>query len=460
MKRRLLILMALVLLLVPVAGSVQAQDDEPIRIGIVTDLSGWLSIYGVEQVNGFKLGLLYEAGIDPADYASLDEALADVRVAGRSVEVLVRDYGSEDPLSDADNAANATRELIESEFADIIVGTPNSSAALQVQTLTSPDEYNAIFMAGPSAAPSITGESFNPNTFRVCRNSLQDAQSLATEVDRFGNSYVVLAVDTAFGRGTAAAFDFAFSAAELEKAGDNILVPSDTVDFTPYLQQVLDSDADMVVQVWAGGGGITLAQQTVELGVLDEMALVTGTNSNDIVAAAPPPPGTIAYIVYQYTLPQTEVNDWLVSKHVAEFQDVPDLFTECSFATAQAVVQGLEATAGDPFPEAMIPALEGLTFDGPKGEYTIRESDHQALAPQYVIEFAGVQELVLEDGVFVAVTDDTSDDAPTLTMPLYDLVAGISAEDSEPPCMLTDEYADRCATDDMSDDMDDESDDS
>lgn len=430
MKRKLLLAVLLVALVVPVL-SVQAQ--EPIRIGIVTDLSGWLSIYGVEQVNGFKLGLAYAAGLDLDEYEDIDAAMEDVTIAGRPVELLVRDYGSEDPTADSDNAASVTRELIEADFADVIVGTPNSGAAVQVQTLISPDENDLIFMAGPSAAPQITGENFNVNTFRVCRNTLQDAQALATTIEE-GQSYVVMAVDTAFGRGTGAAFDLAFSAAGLEAVQDTILIPSDTVDFTPFLQQVLDSGADVVVQVWAGAGGIALAQQTVELGVLDEMQLVTGTNSNDIVAAAPPPPGTVAYIVYQYTLPDTEINDWMVDHHVRFFQDVPDLFTECSFATAQALAAGLEATGGDPFPEAMIPALEGLTWDGPKGEYFIRPSDHQALAPQYVIEFVGVEDVEVADGL-------------TLTLPQYDLVAEISAEDAAPPCALPEGMEERCEMD-------------
>jgi len=430
MKRKVLLVVAMFLMLVPMFGS-QAQD-EPIRIGVVTDLSGWLGIYGVEQVNGFKLGLLYAAGVDVSAYDDIDEALAEVTVAGRPIELLIGDYGSEDPAADADNAASVTRELIESEFADIIVGTPNSGAALQLQTLTSPDEYDVLFMAGPSAAPQLTGETFNVNTFRICRNTLQDAGSLATQLDQFGETYVVMAVDTAFGTGTGAAFDFAFQAAGATQAAETILVPSDTVDFTQYLQQVLDSEADMVVQVWAGAGGITLAQQTVELGVLDQMALVTGTNSNDIMAAAPPPEGTVAYIVYQYTLPDNEINDWMVDNHIKFYNDVPDLFTECAFATAQSIVAGLEATEGDPFPEAMIPALEGLTWDGPKGEYYIRPGDHQVLAPQYVIRFTGIEEITLMDG------------SDPVVMPQYELVAEIDRDAAAPPCLLPEGMADRC----------------
>lgn len=429
LKRPFLLIMIAALLLVPLAGSALAQDEEPIRIGIVTDLSGALAIYGIENSNGFQLGLLYAAGIDPLDYESIDDALADVTVAGRPIELLFGDYGSENPAAEADDAANATRELIESEFADIIVGPPRSGAAVAVQNLAGPEEYDVIYMGGPGATPAVTGENFNVNTFRVCRNALQDALALA-QITQEGDTYVVLGQDNAFGRGTAAGFDFAFPAAGVTPAIDSIFAPSDVVDFTPFLQQVLDSGATYFVPIWAGGSAITLFQQVEELGVLDAMTPLIGTNSNDIVAASPALPG-IAYIVYNYTLPDNEINDWLVERHIELFDDVPDLFTECGFASAQALYMALEATEGDPFPEAMIPALEGMTFDGPKGEYTIRESDHQALAPQYLIEYNGeIEEVEIKDGV-------------TLNLPVYTLLEEISAEASAPPVLLPEEFADR-----------------
>lgn len=427
-RKMLMIVLALALMIV---GSVSAQDEEPIRIGVLADLSGGLAIYGVEQVNGFKLGLLYEAGIDPTGYESVDAALEDVRIAGRPVEVLVRDYGSESLLNDPDNAAALTRELYESDFADIIYGTPNSSAAIQVQALTAPEEFNMIFMAGPAANPAITGESFHVNTFRVCRNTLQDSLTYATIADQFGTDYAILSIDNAFGRGTAEAFEFALAQYGINFVTDTIYVPSDTVDFTQYLQQALDSGADTLIQIWAGAGGVALTQQTIELGLLDEMNVVGGTNSNDVVAAAPLPEGSIAYIVYNYTLPETTINDLMTEWHMQMFNDVPDLFTECSFATAQALYKALVATDGDPLPEAMIPALEGLRFEGPKGEYYIRPSDHQALVPLYVIRYLGNEDVEMPDG-------------STITLPQYELVAEVSGEETAPPCLLPEELADRC----------------
>lgn len=396
-RKTLLVFFVVALALGLVAGGAAAQE-EPIRIGLLQDLSGWLAVYGLESINGFRLGLLYAAGIDPTEYDSLDAALAEVTIAGRPVQIIIKDYGSENAANDADNAAARARELIEADFVDIIYGVPNSGAAIALQGVIAPENYDIILMAGPSASPTITGANFNVNTFRVCRNTNHDALTLANIADQVGNKWIQIANDTDFGRTTATAFQAANEAAGVTFVQDTILVPSNATDLTPYIQQILDSGAEVVNPIFAGELTALWTQQAIELGLTEKVAIISGTNSNDFIVAAPPLVGTVAYIVYHYTLPETEINDWLTEKHIALFNDVPDLFTECAFASAQALYLALEATGGDPLPEAMIPALEGLEFEGPKGTYFIRPEDHQALMPTYLIRFLGIEDVDLGNG--------------------------------------------------------------
>lgn len=397
MVRKILLVLFIAALALGMLGGAAAQD-EPIRIGLLQDLSGWLAVYGVESVNGFELGLLYAAGIDPTEYDSIDAALADVTVAGRPVEIIVKDYGSENAQADADNAAARARELIESDFVDVIYGVPNSGAAIALQGVIAPENYDILLMAGPTASPTITGANFNVNTFRVCRNTNHDALTLANIADQVGNKWIQIANDTDFGRTTATAFQAANEAAGVEFVQDTILVPSNATDLTPYIQQILDSGAEVVNPIFAGELTALWTQQAIELGLADSVAIISGTNSNDFIVAAPPLAGTVAYIVYNFTLPDTEINDWLTEKHIAMFNDVPDLFTECAFASAQALYKALDANGGDPLPEAIIPALEGLEFEGPKGTYVIRPEDHQALMPTYLIRFLGIEDFDLGNG--------------------------------------------------------------
>ncbi len=416
MRKSFVLVLAVMALLLLVGSVVTAQEGEPLVIGLLTDQSGPLTIYGYELEYGFKLGLLYATGVNPADYNNnMDEALAAVTIAGRPVTVEMRDYGG-----DADTAASQARELIEQAGAEILVGAPGSGVMAGVQQTAL--DSDVILFAGPAASPAITGANFNVNTFRVCRNTFQDFLAFAPYAAESGiGSMVILAVDTDFGRGSAAAAQGTLGAGGITFTGDPIYAPEDTTDFTPYLQQVLDSGADAVLPIWAGNSSVTLFQQIAELGVSEQMTVVAAFNSNDIVALSDPSTiGNVSWIVYHYSFPDNEINDALVEGYRAVYNDNPDLFSECSFATAQALVAAVEATGGDTLPETMIPVLEGMIFEGPKGTYGIRPSDHQALVPMYIARLANL--------------DDADQN-------FYELLAEVPAAQIIPPVLLPEALA-------------------
>ena len=58
-----------------------------------------------------------------------------------------------------------------------------------------------------------------------------------------------------------------------------------------------------------------------------------------------------------------------------EYSEPPDLFTAGGMASALALASALEMTGGDTSGDAMIPALEGMIFEGPKGTYHIRAEE-------------------------------------------------------------------------------------
>ncbi len=431
MKKFVLLMMVCVLALsgaVVAADSAQQDDEDPIRIGLLTDLTGALRIYGYELQYGFELGLMYAAGIDPADYDSLEEALADVTLNGRPVEILVRDNASDPAV-----AAEQARALIEREGVEILVGAPSSGVTLGLQQVAL--DYEVMLFVAPGASPAITGDNFNPNTVRVCRNTFQDFLAFVPYASaEIGTNFVQLAADYDFGRASAAASESVFGGAGINFVRETIYAPLETTDFTQYLQAVLESEADVLLPIWAGDTTVALFQQIDELGVADAMAIVAAFNSNDIMAFSDPSTiGNVSWIVYHYTFPDNDINDWMVERHIEFYPnpdtgavDYPDLFTECAFASAQALYYALEETDGDTLPEAMIPVIEGMSFDGPKGTYYIRPSDHQALMAMYVAQLTN-----LDDEAYA----------------YYDLLADISPADIIPPCLLVGEYAERCEGD-------------
>ncbi len=419
MFRKLLLLV----LLVFVSGVVAAQDAAPLKIALLTDKSGALTLYGIELENGFKLGLVYAAGLNPDDYETIDDAVAAVTIAGRPLEVLVRDNAS-----DPDTGASQAREVLEQDGAEILVGAPSSGVTVGLQQVAL--DYDVALFAAPGASPAITGANFNPNTYRACRSTAQDALALASfATEGLGTKWVILAADYEFGRASATSFEATLGAFGVEFVQETIFAPLETTDFTPYLQQVLDSGAEALLPIWAGDTSVALFQQIAEQGVQESMNVVGAFNSNDIVKASDPSTvGNVSWIVYHYTFPNNEINTWLVDNHKKFFDgDVPDLFTECGFATAQALYAGVTGAEGSTLPSDLAPVLEGLVWDGPKGTYYLRPGDHQALVPMYIAKLVNL--------------DDADQN-------YYELLSEVSAFDAAPPCALPEAYADRCALND------------
>ncbi|HEX3053117.1 MAG TPA: substrate-binding domain-containing protein [Aggregatilineaceae bacterium] len=350
------------------------RQDDVLKIGLLTDSSNALAVYGIELQNGLTLGLQY------ATEGTLE-------VGGRQIEVIVRDYANDPEL-----AATQAQELIEVEGVEVLVGAPSSAATQGLVQIAA--DYGVVLMAGPAAAKNITGELFQPTTFRACRSSWHDAAVLGPYwKEAIGDTYIQFAADYAFGREEAEAFDYMLQQNGVTPAAETIYGPLDTSDFVPYLTQIKESGASGVIYIWAGAGTIPLVQQIAESGLTDTMPAMAFFNSNDIqlaFAAAQEIPAD-GFIVYHYSLPDNEVNDWMVEEHKAQFGgDVPDLFTECGFATAQALVAGLQKTEGSTATEDLIPALEGLEWEGPKGHYVMRAEDHQALMPMYAVRLTNL----------------------------------------------------------------------
>ncbi|HSF83628.1 MAG TPA: substrate-binding domain-containing protein [Anaerolineales bacterium] len=370
---------------------------EPLKIGVMSDLTGALALFGNEMWNGLQIGFEY--------------ATDGTMVAGnRPIELIIRD-----DTSDVEAGTAAARELIEAEGVEILIGNSSSGVAAQVQQIA--NENEVVYFAAPAASHDIVGANWNPYTFRVCRDSAQDAPTIAKwAIENVGTSYLILAEDYAFGQATAAGFNAVFSALGATFLTEQpIFAPSDTTDFTPYIQQILAAEPDGLILIWASNTSAQiLFDQLTTQGVTGNIPFITGFSSNDLTKLLDAGTiGSVGLIVYHYTMPDTAANDYLTEQYIAQFAGPPDLFSECGFATAQAVVAALNATSGDTDGATLIPALEGLTFDGPKGSYTIRAGDHQALAPMYVVRLVNV--------------DDPDDK-------FFEKVSEVSAEESAPPC--------------------------
>ncbi|MBK8987569.1 MAG: ABC transporter substrate-binding protein [Chloroflexi bacterium] len=360
-----------------------AVCTEPVKIGLITDTSGALAIYGAHIMRSFPLGLEYASGT-AAEVVSANQW--NFQLDDCPIEVYVRD-----DQSNPENTATVARELIEVEGVDILVGTVSSGATATLQELARENQIPLI--VAPAAANDITGVAFNEYTFRTSRNNYQDAVNICEYlVDQY-STFVQIAPDYSFGYGGAAAFRDACTLFGGEFVADDIFAPADTTEFTPYMEQILNSGAEAFLVTWAGGGFVPMMQAASELGVIDEMAMASGFVDNVVMPVFfANAIGNTSGILYHYTAPDNEINDWLVAKTTELYSVPPDLFDADAMNAALLIANVLRATGGDVRADVLIAAMEGLEFAGPKGLIYIRPEDHVAIQDMYIVTLTNVDD--------------------------------------------------------------------
>ena len=164
-----------------------------------------------------------------------------------------------------------------------------------------------------------------------------------------------------------------------------MLVAQDALDFAPFAQQIIDRNPDLLFVAWAGATATAMYQALESQGVFEEMPVVTGLDQRASYPVFGPATEQISFLShYVYQAPDNEVNQYLIDQ-LAEEDTVPDLFTPDGFVGAQMIVEAVEQADGADDVDAMIAALEGYTFEGPKGTYTVRPEDHALLQPMFQV---------------------------------------------------------------------------
>lgn len=391
--------------------------EEPIKIGLITDASGSLAIYGAHILRSFMLGMEYATGApgtagEVFDFTATQENT--FTLDGCEIQVFVRD-----DQSNPENTATLARELIDVENVDMLVGTVSSGATATLQGIAA--ESGVPLIVAPAAANDITGKDFNEYTFRTSRNNYQDAINECQYLVQQYDTFVTIAADYAFGWGTATAFRDACSLGGAEFVADDIFAPLDTTDFTPYMEQILDSGAEAYIVGWAGSGFVPLAQAAVDLGVNEEMDMGTTFIDNVLMPLwYGNAVGTTAGILYHYTAPDNEINDFLTEQDLARYGTAPDLFDADGMNAAIMAVEAIKATDGDVSGEALVDAMEGMEFEGPKGTIYIRPEDHVAIQDMYILTLV---DLTAENAAYYEYVETTR---------------------PEPPCLLPEGLQDRC----------------
>lgn len=358
-----------VLVMAP-AAPLYAQ--EPIKIGVVTPLSGGYASIGRTIRWGFELAA-----------AEINEAGG---INGRKLVLLFEDEEANPAV-----AVQKAERLLQVEKVDFLTGTVNSASTLAVGLLG--ERNNRLVSTTVSYADSITGDRCSPNVFRVNARAEQQSVALAAwlKKEKPQAKLFLIGPDYEMGRSTVAAFKRSAENLNIKSIGE-IFAPLDSKDYSQYFGQIRSARPDVIYLSTAGNDTVRLLTQMQEFNMLRNVSVigsagsVTGQNIKALGKAAE---GYVTGIGYS-PLIDTPENKKFVAAFRAKFKEDPDLFAADSYGMLYAYKAAAEK-AGSTDTDKLREALRNLSWMTPQGEKSIRGGDHQAMSPMFIVRIENGQ---------------------------------------------------------------------
>ncbi|MBI3077408.1 MAG: ABC transporter substrate-binding protein [Deltaproteobacteria bacterium] len=346
-------LVALVSLLF--GGMPVAWAAEPIRIGMVTPLTGPVAFSGQSQANATKI--------------AMEEINARGGVAGRPIQLFV-----EDGICNPAQSVAAAEKLINRDQVVALIGAFCSSATGAVMEVTK--RYRIPQVTGVSTAPVLT-EQGNPWFFRAQATSRLLARAFApTLVNKEGIRKVAfLVTNEDWGRGMAKEFGEAMTKAGARVASTDFYQVSET-DYYSYLTRIKTLGVDALGMTAYETHAIQLSRQIKEVGLKAKL-FGEGIWTIDayLKAAGPYSEGIIALVEYVHTVDNPE-NRAFVSKYRERHRENPTKYSAAGYLVLQIIAKAI-SDARSAEPARIRDALEKVEYSGFNGTFRFTPT-HQA----------------------------------------------------------------------------------
>jgi branched-chain amino acid transport system substrate-binding protein len=333
-----------------------AIAEETLKIGVPVGLSGANSVVAPSVVQAAEL--------------AVSEINAAGGVLGKKLELVVADDGS-----GAQGAQKAFDSLVFQKEVDVLISMETSAArnaGLPIVNRGKVPYIYTSFYEGRSCSPWMYVNAWVPE------------QQVAPIVDHFmssegAKSFYLIGSDYAFGRGM-----LEFTKKYIETQGGEVLgeeyLPMDGTDWTPIISKLKAAGPDALITSTAGGApNVTLTKQLRAAGVdipYGNLAVDEGTARNMGADAA----GIYISASYITGIESEENKNFLAAmeKHFGSDLKTPNDLSVPQYEAVYLYKLAVEK-AGSAEPEAVIEALDDVSFDGPRGTITMNKQRHAPL---------------------------------------------------------------------------------
>lgn len=353
------------------ASTAALADSAPIKIGVLTPLSGTYEPIGQQVVWGTKL--------------AVQEINAQGGIEGRPIKLVL-----EDGQANTGVATRQAEKLFQRDDVDFLVGIVSSGATLAVGQVA--ERNNKLMATSVSLSDAITGSKCSPNVFRV--DAAANMQSTALAAWLKGTKpdarVFLLGPDYEMGRSTVASFERAANDIDLKIVGTPLFPPLGEKDYTPFFGQIRQARPNVIYTSTAGNDSVRLFSQLQQYGLLQRIQMIgasVAVTAQNVKAMGDAAEGFVTVADYTSAI-DTPANHAFIKAFKKAFNTEPDMYGADSYGLIylyKAAVEKAKSTKTDAVREAM----EGLSWETPQGTKTMRAEDHQAQMNMYALKFHG-----------------------------------------------------------------------
>jgi branched-chain amino acid transport system substrate-binding protein len=318
---------------------------EPVKVGMITTLSGGGAGLGIAIRDGFMLAVKQSGNTD--------------------IEVII-----EDDQRKPEIAVQLADKMIQSEKVDILTGIVWSNLAMAV--VPAATAQGKIYLS-PNAGPSaLAGKGCHPNYFNVAwqNDNLHEAAGAYANTAGLKNSFI-MAPNYPAGHDALAGYKRTYGG---EVAGE-LFTKLGQTDYASELAQIRASGADSVFFFLPGGMGISFLKQYADSGIDIPLVGPAFSFDQDILQAV----GDAAMGVHNTSQWNKDLdnpaNAAFVEAFQAEYGRLPSLIASQGYDTANLLLSAM-AKADVSDKESFLNALRAADFDSVRGEFAFGPNQH------------------------------------------------------------------------------------
>ena len=347
---------------------------EPVKVGLITTLSGGGAGLGIDARDGFLLALK-NAGDDAAE-----------------IEVVTEDDGQKPEL-----AVQIADKMIQSDQVDILTGIIWSNLAMAVVPgAVAQGKFYISVNAGPSA---LAGSQCHENYFNVAYQNDNFHEAMGQYASETYKKTFILAPNYPAGTDSLTGFKRYYKG---ELAGE-VYTQVGQTDYAAEIAQIRASGADSVFIFLPGGMGIAFVKQYAQSGVDIPLIGPGFSFSQDVLPAIGDAAlGVKASSSWAKDL-DNEASKTFVETFQAEYGRLPSIYAAQAYDTGNLIVSAA-AKASVKDADAFRAALKEADFDSVRGKFSFNTNNHP-IQDIYVTEVVKEGDVLTNKIIGTAFTD-------------------------------------------------------